>query len=44
VVAGDTLWMLDPRGFVILSYGPSATATDILRDMQRLLKYSALDK
>jgi len=41
--AGEWVWLLDPRGFVILSYGSSATATDILRDMQRLLKYSAQD-
>jgi cytochrome oxidase Cu insertion factor (SCO1/SenC/PrrC family) len=42
--AGGTIWMMDPGGFVILAYGPSASATDILRDMQRLLKYSAQDR
>lgn len=40
----EWVWLLDPRGFVILSYGPSATATDMLKDMQRLLKYSAQDR
>lgn len=38
------VWLLDPGGFVILSYGPSTTATDILKDMKRLLKYSGQDK
>jgi len=42
--AGGMIWMLDPGGFVILSYGPSATATDILEDMERLLKYSGQDR
>lgn len=35
-----SLYLVDPRGFVALRYPPNANPTNILKDLERLLKYS----
>lgn len=40
----DTIFLVDPRGFVILRYDRQIEASDMLKDLKRLLKYSAVDR
>lgn len=38
--AGATAHVIDPRGYLILRYPPGFEARDLLKDLERLLRYS----
>jgi len=38
----DHVFLIDPRGNVMLRFPPNADPSRVIKDLQRLLKYSAI--